>query len=59
VAVRIVLSTLAWLAIDAFMRGMARAALEREEVVQRLRTELGRPPWPEEVDRELGIDHLR
>jgi hypothetical protein len=53
VAVRVALTTLAWLAIDAFARGIARAGLEREEVVKRLRAELGRPPWPEEVDRAL------
>jgi hypothetical protein len=52
-AIRFVLSTLAWLAIDAFMRGMAEAALDREKAEARLRAELGRPPWPEEIDRAL------
>jgi hypothetical protein len=50
---RIGLGTLVWLALDAIVRGVARATLEREQVAARLRAELGRPPWPEEVDRAL------
>jgi hypothetical protein len=52
-ALHLAAGTLVWLGADAMVRWTARAILKREEVVQRLRAELGRPPWPEEVDRAL------
>jgi hypothetical protein len=52
-ALKIAANALAWLAMDALARGVARGVLAREEVAQRLRAELGRPPWPEELDRAL------
>jgi hypothetical protein len=52
-ALHVAAGTLAWLGVDALVRGLARAALKREDVAERLRAELGRPPWPEEVDRAL------
>jgi hypothetical protein len=44
-------------AIDPMVRWSARETLKRAELEQRLREELGRPPWPEEVDRAWREAH--
>ena len=38
------------------MRWAARQTIRRAEIEQRLRKELGRPPWPEELRRALIED---
>jgi hypothetical protein len=45
------------LATDGLMRGLARAALERQGIEARLREELGRPPWPGELHDAWLDDH--
>ena len=43
--------------IDAVVRAGDRWAREREDLKARLRAELGRPPWPEELDRAWRQAH--
>jgi hypothetical protein len=49
--------------IDWVMRWMARQTIERRELEERLREELGRPPWPGEVEdawaEQKGFPPLR
>lgn len=45
------------LAMDAMMRWIARATMERRDIEARLRKELGRPPWPGEVHDAWLDDH--
>jgi hypothetical protein len=47
---------LRFLVVDESMRWSARQTIKRAEVEQRLRQELGRPPWPEELNRALTED---
>jgi hypothetical protein len=50
-------ATLMMLAVDWMVRAIARGTLERDELRERLRKELGRPPWPEEIDRAWMESH--
>jgi hypothetical protein len=45
-----------FLVVDAFTQWSARQTINRIETEQRLRAELGRPPWPEELERALMED---
>jgi hypothetical protein len=51
------------LALDAFFRWSARESLRQRAIRERLRAELGRPPWPEEFllawEEERGAGRLR
>jgi hypothetical protein len=42
---------------DAIVRWSARFDLRRAELERRLRRELGRPPWPEELERAWAKEH--
>jgi hypothetical protein len=44
-------------AMDGLMRLVEKGTREREELKARLRDELGRPPWPEEIDRAWREAH--
>jgi hypothetical protein len=57
VAAYIAVTTLGMLAADWIVRVVARGTLERDELRERLRKELGRPPWPEEIDRAWMESH--
>ncbi|MEA2438840.1 MAG: hypothetical protein QOH76_264 [Thermoleophilaceae bacterium] len=50
-------TTAMMLAVDWMVRAIARGTVEREELIERLRKELGRPPWPEEIDRAWMESH--
>jgi hypothetical protein len=43
--------------MDAIARAAEKHAREREDIKARLRQELGRPPWPEEIDRAWREAH--
>jgi hypothetical protein len=49
--------------MDWMMRWMAAAAIERRKLEERLRDELGRPPWPGEIEdawaEQKGFPPLR
>ena len=47
---RFVLHFSALVGMDWIMRWMARQTIERTKLEERLRRELGRPPWPGEVE---------
>jgi hypothetical protein len=57
VAASVALHTAVLLGMDAIGRLAAKSARELEELKDRLRKELGRPPWPEEVARAWREEH--
>jgi hypothetical protein len=57
VAASVALHTVALFSMDAIARLSAKNARELEELKERLRKELGRPPWPEEVARAWREAH--
>jgi hypothetical protein len=50
IALRVALEAAGLFAVDRFARFFENAARKRAEIEARLREELGRPPWPEEIE---------
>ena len=57
ITVYILATTAFSLGIDWIIRAAGRGAVERHALETRLRKELGRPPWPEELERALMEEH--
>jgi hypothetical protein len=57
VAASIALHAAAFLGMDAIARAADKHARERAAIGERLREELGRPPWPGEIENAWREDH--
>jgi hypothetical protein len=58
-AVHIALQASVIMGMDRLTRTIARSVRERADLEARLRKELGRAPWPEEIERAWHEDRLR
>jgi hypothetical protein len=56
-AIHIALHAGLLMGMEKLSRYVAASARERAEVEKRLREELGRPPWPEELERAWAEAH--
>jgi hypothetical protein len=56
-AVHIAAETVMRMGMEKLIRSAKKSAREREALEARLRKELGRPPWPEELERAWAEAH--